>query len=228
MRKFDYIEQSILDKIVALRQNKIIQQMSLGDIICNEMNEKGCFAIEWRIDQIVDVSFYYIDKSMTDKILFHFWDLITLFKYLEENGLINISKMSDSSNEKAIYNHERYKREEKNGESEYYDLRYDGNKIKLSNNKFFEVSSCQTTYNKMIQNSNVALLLDRYAHSIIYPTYTLQLYVENGYMTDEELRHKEQMGAMQKQIKLNQKSICCAIWIAIISLFVSLLLAFIR
>lgn len=225
MRKFNSVEQSIINKIVASRQNETIQRLSFGDIICNEMKDKRCFSIEWKTDPIANISLYYTEMATARNVFFHFLDIMTLFKYLEENGLIYISKMSNSSNEKAIYNHNEYKREEKNGESEYYDLRYNGNKIKLHDNKVFEISSCHIIYNKMRQDSNVALLLDRYAHSIIYPTYTLQLYVKNEYMTDEELRHNEQMNAMQKQIELAQKSFWWAIGIAIISLIVSFLSA---
>ncbi len=205
MRNFSKVEQRILEEIVLARKNKDIARLSLDDIIAHEMEKVHCDIIDWRKDDSVNLYFY--KPATQDDVTFCFLDLMVLFEYLDRDGLVHIFEKDNHSGQKAIFSRKKYKYNEATDE---YTLLSNGD-ISIPKGKFAITGIDILSYNIVPPPSlKLIQLLDKYSHAIIYPTSTLENYVNNGYKTDEDIKFEKQY----QQTKIS-------IWIAIVSCFIA-------
>jgi hypothetical protein len=141
------------------------------------MDATGCYAIEWNTKVSYEKAVFFCkDTDAPISVIFGGLDVLSLFKYLEDNGYLLVMQQSNiSSDPYRLYSKKKYTYE--NGE---YWHKVEGN------------SKAVTLGSKQILNTDVALLLDKYAHSIVYPTTELELYVKRGFKTQEDIKFRKE------------------------------------
>ena len=174
MREFNDYEKTIITSLVEAEHTNDIVNLCVENYI---MKATGCYAIEWITDVGFEkVDFYCKDKNTQISVIFNGLDILSLLKYLEDNGYILVMQKANVTQlPKQLYSHKEYIYED----GTYWINMGNGCKGAVLGNK-------QTLY------TNVALLFDRYAHAIIYPTTELEQYVKRGFKTqDDEKFEKE-------------------------------------
>lgn len=174
MREFNDYEKTIITSLVEAEHTNDIVNLCVENYI---MKATGCYAIEWITDVGFEkVDFYCKDKNTQISVIFSGLDILSLLKYLEDNGYILVMQKANVTQlPKQLYSRKEYIYED----GTYWINMGNGCKGAVLGNK-------QTLY------TNVALLFDRYAHAIIYPTTELEQYVKRGFKTqDDEKFEKE-------------------------------------
>lgn len=174
MRKFNDFEKMVITELVEAGRTKDIANLFVANYI---MKATGCYAIEWIIDAGFEkVDFYCKDKDTQISVIFGGLDILSLLKYLEDNGCILVMQKANATQlPKQIYSRKEYIYED----GIYW--------INMGNDcKGAVLGNKQTLY------TNVALLFDRYAHAIIYPTTELEQYVKRGFETEDDIKFKKQ------------------------------------
>ena len=133
-------------------------------------------------------------------------DIIVLFEYLDKEGLVHIIELENHSGQKAIFSSKNYKYDD------VTDIYLLADCTKPYKNEI-EILS----YNIVSPLLKLKPLLDKYSHAIIYPTSTLENYVNNGYKTEEDIK-------FEKQCKLTKESIYTAWAIGCVSIILSIIM----
>lgn len=173
----------MIRQIVEFMRNGDFSNFCLDSVIYECVD---CFAIEWKTsDSDYEIKVLYTDSHNSHTIIRQLLDILCLIKYLEDNGLVLISKINTDSNEKQLYDAEMYERD-KDG----YKLIISKEPIKLVN--MLISNRAEFIHDESSIHIDLSLLFDRYVHSIIYPTYELQEYVDNGFKTPEDTKYENQ------------------------------------
>lgn len=216
MRNFSKVEQRIIEEIVTARKGKDIVRLSLGDIITHEMEKVHCSIIDWRTEG--PVRFYYNKPATQEDVLFHFMDIMVLFEYLDREGLVHIFELENHSGQKAIFSRKKYKYNE--ATDKYTMLSNDD--ICMPKGKFpitaIDILSC----NIVSPSLKLKQLLDKYSHSIIYPTTILEDYVSNGYKTDEDIKYEKQYQQTKTSIRIAIASCVIAFFTGLASIILNI------
>lgn len=174
MREFNDFEKAVITAFVEARKTKDILNLCVANYI---MDATGCYAIEWITDTGYEkIEFYCKDKNAPMSVMFGALDILSLLKYLEDNGYMLVTQKANAKQlPKQLYNHKKYIYED----GEYW--------IKMGEN-------CKGAIlgSKQFLFTDAALLLDRYANAIIYPTTELELYVKRGFKTEDDVKFKKQ------------------------------------
>lgn len=174
MRGFNDIEKKVITALVEARSTKDILSLSAKNYI---LDSTDCYAIEWVTDVGYEkVEFYFMDKNAPMSVLFGALDILSLLKYLEDNGYILVTQIANASQQpKQLYCSKKHI---------YKDGAY---WIKGDENGNEKIQGRQR-----ILYTDAALLLDRYANAIIYPTTELELYVKRGFKTEDDVKFNKQ------------------------------------
>ena len=174
MREFNDYEKKVITSLVEAGRTKDIVNLCVANYI---MKATGCYAIEWITNTGFEkVDFYCKDKDTQISVIFGGLDILSLLKYLEDNGYILVMQKANAIQlPKQLYRRKEYIYED----GTYW--------INMGNGcKGAVLGSKQTLY------TNVALLLDKYAHAIIYPTTELEQYVKRKFKTKEDIKFRKQ------------------------------------
>ena len=173
MREFNDFEKTVITALVEARHSNDIVKLCAADYI---MDATGCYAIEWNTNVGNEQArFFCKDIDAPLSVILGGLDVLSLFKYLEDNGYLLVMQQSNmSSDPYRLYSKKKYTYE--NG---LYWHKMEGN------------SKAVILGSKQILNTDVALLLDKYAHSIVYPTTELELYVKRGFKTQEDVKFRK-------------------------------------
>lgn len=183
MRHFSEQEQQVIRQIVESMRNGDFSNFCLDSVIYECVD---CFAIEWKTsDYDYEIKVLYTDSHNSHTIIRQLLDILCLIKYLEDNGLVLMSKISTGSSKKQLYDTGKYERDE-----DGYKLIISKEPIKLGN--MLISNRAEFIHDESSIHIDLSLLFDRYVHSIIYPTYELQEYVDNGFKTPEDKKYENQ------------------------------------
>ena len=177
MREFNDFEKAVITAFVEARGSNDILHLCAANHI---MNTTDCYAIEWITEVGWErVVFYCKDKNASSSVVFGALDVLSLLKYLEENGYILITQKANAAQfPKQLYNPEKYIYKD----GEYW--------IKMGENGLGVILG-----SKQLLYTDAALLLDKYANSIIYPTTELEQYVKRGFKTKDDVKFQKQQRA---------------------------------
>ena len=174
MREFNDFEKAVITALVEARHSNDIVNLCAANYI---MDATGCYAIEWNTKVSYEKAIFFCkDTDAPISVIFGGLDVLSLFKYLEDNGYLLVMQQSNiSSDPYRLYSKKKYTYE--NG---VYWHKMEGN------------SKAVILGSEQILNTDVALLLDKYAHSIVYPTTELELYVKRGFKTQEDVKFRKE------------------------------------
>ena len=174
MREFNNFEKAVITALVEARHSNDIVNLCAANYI---MDATGCYAIEWNTKVSYEKAVFFCkDTDAPISVIFGGLDVLSLFKYLEDNGYLLVMQQSNiSSDPYRLYSKKKYTYE--NG---VYWQKMEGN------------SKAVILGSEQILNTDVALLLDKYAHSIVYPTTELELYVKRGFKTQEDVKFRKE------------------------------------
>ena len=186
MRNFDKLEKSVITKWVDARLAHQIEKLSVGSIILDQ--QKGVIAVEWDSSSVKVV---HNKGAKPVVVLGALFDVLLFVKYLDDNGAILSSKSKHSETDSnRLYNEIMY---ERRANGEYWSKCKDGIpsiKIMGESYKFeFGISNHDTA----IVYCDLYKLLNKYAHSLAYPSHVLIEYVQNGFKTQEQQNFDKQM-----------------------------------
>ena len=198
MREFNDFEKAVITALVEARNTNNIANLCAENYI---MGKTGCYAIEWISDVGYEkVEFFSEYKNATISVIFEGLDVLSLLKYLEDNGYILVTQKANVKQlPKQLYNHNKYTYED----GTYW--------IKMGENCKGAIMG-----SKQLLHTDAALLLDRFANAIIYPTTELELYVRRGFKTEDDVKFKMQQRATKRSI-----------WVAIIIGLASLIATYV-
>lgn len=200
MREFNDFEKAVITALVNARHSNDIVKLCAANYI---MDATGCYAIEWVTDTGNEkIEFYCKDKDAPMSVMFGALDILSLLKYLEDNGYILVTQKANAKLlPKQLYSHKKYIYED----GKYW--------IKMGEN-------CKGAIlgSKQLLFTDAALLLDRYANAIIYPTTELELYVKRGFKTEDDVKFEAQQSIAERSLKITKKSVWVAIAIGLASL----------
>lgn len=197
MRNLNKEEQYIVRKLVSAREKLQIQEMCLATILDESLDN---MAIEWSANQ---VSVFAKKSINAQEQYMHLCDVIALFLYLEMEGMILVHTNPDLLQEKALYNHNMYKKEG----DKYVSLDESGLSVEIFGKPCVFQYSVPSQHSTTIY-SDLSTLLDKYVCALIHPTQELVDYVNNGFKTKEDKRY------------------CAQKWISIIAIMVSFVVGF--
>ncbi len=205
MRDFNDFERAVITTLVNARRTNDIANLCAAKYI---LKATGCYAIEWETNVSYEKArFFCEDKDAPISVIFGGLDVLSLLKYLEDNGYLLVMQQSNISSDLCrLYSSKKYTYE--NG---VY-LK------KMEDNSKAAILGCE-----QILNTDVALLLDRYAHSIIYPTTELELYVKRGFKTEDEARFEAQQKDTKQSIKVARWGVFVAFVVGLLGLLATYL-----
>lgn len=205
MREFNDFEKAVITTLVEARHSNDILNLCAANYI---MDATGCYAIEWVTDIGNEkIEFYCKDKDAPMSVMFGALDILSLLKYLEDNGYILVTQKANALQcPKQLYSHKKYIYED----GVYW--------IKMGENcKGAILGSKQLLY------TDAALLLDRYANSIIYPTTELEQYVNRGFKTQDDIKFEAQQNDTKQSIRIARWGIFIAIILGLLGLIATYL-----
>ena len=179
MRKLNQDEQYIVWKLVSAREKSQMREMCLATIMDESLDS---MAVEWSTNQ---VSVYTKKDINAQEQYMYLCDIIALFQYLEKEGMILIHTNTNLLQEKALYNHNMYKKEG----DRYVSLDETGLSINIFGKPCVFQCSVPSQHSTTI-DSDLSALLDKYVCALIHPTQELVDYVHNGFMTKEDLEYR--------------------------------------
>ena len=216
-------EQKILKELVKSKKdiNAGIQNYQSGRLL--EYAGFNFAAIKWDKEGNKPIQIYYEDKKTEEsfyKNLFILYDYLLFLEELEKERLIVIlpAKLEgEQEKERILFNRRIYKNKEV----------FNSWQLNDSINGFIFLDSSRKEYKSWI---DITSYLEKYVYlKIIYPTSALESYVNNGFKTQEQLRHeqvinnqieihKEEMDNLREQLKQTK----CSTRVAFITLFATI------
>lgn len=189
------VEQKILKELVESKRNSDagIQNFQSGRIL--EQSARFNFAaIKWDKDGNKPIQIYYEDKKNEEgfyKTLFILYDYLLFLEELEKERLIVIlpAKLEEEQEKERILFNRRFKNKEV----------FNSWQLNDSINGFVFWDNSRKEYKSWI---DIVSYLEKYVYlKIIYPTPVLESFVNNGFKTEEQIRHDEEMANLKKQLK---------------------------
>ena len=190
------VEQKILKELVEFKRNSEtgIQNFQSGRVL--EQSARFNFAaIKWDKDGNKPIRIYYEDKKNEEgfyKNLFILYDYLLFLEELEKERLIVIlpAKLEEEQEkERILFNRKRYNNKEV----------FNSWQLNDSINGFVFWDNSRKEYKSWI---DIVSYLEKYVYlKIIYPTSVLESFVNNGFKTEEQIRHDEEMANLKKQLK---------------------------
>lgn len=194
-------EQKILKELVESKKdsNAGLQNYQSGRIL--EQSAMFNFAaIKWDKDSNIPIQIYYEDKKNEEgfyKNLFILYDYLLFLEELEKERLIVIlpAKLEEEQEkERTLFNRRIYKNKEV----------FNSWQLNDSINGFIFWDSSRKEYKSWI---DITSYLEKYVYlKIIYPTSALESFVNNGFKTQEQIRHNEEMNNLNKQLKITRRT----------------------
>ena len=205
MRNLNKEEQYIVRKLVSARKKLQIHEMCLATILDESLDS---MAIEWSENQ---VSVFAKKSINAQEQYMHLCDIIALFLYLEMEGMILVHTNPDLLQEKALYNHNMYKKEG----DKYVSLDESGLSVEIFGKPYVFNYSVPSQHSTTIY-SNLSALLDKYVCALIHPTQELVDYVNNGFKTKEDLQY-------DNDTRRSRWGLAVAIVVGLISTFIGVI-----
>ncbi len=173
MREFNDFEKAVITALVEARHSNDIVKLCAADYI---MDATGCYAIEWNTNVGNEQArFFCKDIDAPLSVILGGLDVLSLLKYLEDNGYILVMQQTNLSSDRyRLYSRKKYT---------YKDGKY---LSKIAHDVRGYIGGSEQKL-----NTDVALLLDKYAHSIIYPTTELEMYVKRDFKTQEDVKFRK-------------------------------------
>ncbi len=158
-------------------------------------------AIKWNKDGVKPIQIYYEDtkdKQGFYSNLFILYDYLLFLEELEKERLIVVlsAKLEEEQEEERIlFNRQKYDNKEV----------FNSWQLNDSIKGFIFWDNTRKEYKSWI---DIASYLEKYVYlKIIYPTSALESFVKNGFKTQEQIRHNEEMGNLNKQLKNTSRSL---------------------
>lgn len=190
------IEQKILKELVEFKRNSEagIQNFQSGRVL--EQSARFNFAaIKWDKDGNKPIRIYYEEKKNEEGFytnLFILYDYLLFLEELEKERLIVIlpAKLEEEQEkERILFNRKKYNNKEV----------FNSWQLNDSINGFVFWDNSRKEYKSWI---DIVSYLEKYVYlKIIYPTSVLESFVKNGFKTEEQIRHDEEMDNLKKQLK---------------------------
>ena len=107
MREFNNFEKAVITALVEARHSNDIVKLCAADYI---MDATGCYAIEWNTNVGNEQArFYCKDIDAPLSVILGGLDVLSLFKYLEDNGYLLVMQQSNmSSDPYRLYSKKKY------------------------------------------------------------------------------------------------------------------------
>ena len=201
-------EQGIVRKLAELKgdgRNINLQNYQAGRIL-EQIVGFNFAAIKWDVTKQEPIEIFYEKDEERDEAFSSFFalcDFLYLLEELQNAGLIAVQSVLFDE-DRLLYNRNKHKREE-------------------FDNWHFNKEQIGVSYlvpGRGIQTYRIDIVdyLENYLHlKIIYPRPAFFEYVANEFMTVEQVRHDEEMGNLNKQLKATRRSA----WYAFATLIVT-------
>lgn len=214
MRELTKSEKELLKKILNFKEKGLIQELQSARLLRKQLS---CTVLKWTQTPQRCLTIYY---SNNEKIsaFYEIVDYLTFIKELEDNRLITIlpNTNKDISTERILYNRDNIGCKEDCKSDAFEKLLNTFKEEKYYYQK--EGNTMRPLMVKEILNIDIIDILERYATAIIYPLPLLKEYVNNNYITLENVHYNEQL----KRIKIaNLVAIVAVLITAILGLIQS-------
>lgn len=174
-------------------------------------------AIKWNKDGVKPIQIYYEDtkdKQGFYSNLFILYDYLLFLEELEKERLIVVlsAKLEEEQEEERIlFNRQKYDNKEV----------FNSWQLNDSIKGFIFWDNTRKEYKSWI---DIASYLEKYVYlKIIYPTSTLESFVKNGFKTQEQVRHDEEMGNLKEQLKNTKRTTVYALFTLIVTVILGTL-----
>lgn len=202
MREFNDFEKAVITALVEARRSNDIKTLQAAHHI---MDATSCYAIEWDTTENNEkVVFCCEDNDAPISVTMSGLDIIALLKYLEDNGYVLATRRT-LADEQRLYNHIKIKYE--------YDRYW-----RIGEGIDYAIGGC-----KQILYTDAALLFERYANAIIYPTTELEQYVNRGFKTQDDVKFEAQQNDTKQSIRVARWGIFIAIILGLLGLLATYL-----
>lgn len=200
-------EEDFLKKLVEIKESSSKDKLSKlqSGYLLQTIVEFNFAAIKWDKDGNDSIKIYYEEKSREDEAksdLFRLFDYLLFIEELEKIGLIAVLPVM-GKNEKDYLEEERilYNRKEYGKDKHIFDNWSENS----SHEGFVFLDPSRKERRSWI---NIISYLEKYVYlKIIYPSPSLESFVKNGFKTQEQIRHNEEMGNLNKQLKNTSRSL---------------------
>ena len=174
-------------------------------------------AIKWNKDGVKPIQIYYEDtkdKQGFYSNLFILYDYLLFLEELEKERLIIVlsAKLEEEQEEERIlFNRQKYDNKEV----------FNSWQLNDSIKGFIFWDNTRKEYKSWI---DIASYLEKYVYlKIIYPTSALESFVKNGFKTQEQVRHDEEMGNLKEQLKNTKRTTVYALFTLIVTVILGIL-----
>jgi hypothetical protein len=217
-------EEDFLKKLVEIKESSSKDKLSKlqSGYLLQTIVEFNFAAIKWDKDCNDSIKIYYEEKSREDEAksdLFRLFDYLLFIEELEKIGLIAVLPVIEKTEEVCI-EEERilYNRKDYGKDKQVFD-----NWSENSSHKGFVF--LDPSRKERWSWINIISYLEKYVYlKIIYPTSALESFVKNGFKTQEQIRHNEEMGNLNKQLKNTR----CSLTITAFTLIATIILGTIK
>ena len=200
-------EEDFLKKLVEIKESSSKDKLSKlqSGYLLQTIVEFNFAAIKWDKDGNDSIKIYYEEKSREDEAksdLFRLFDYLLFIEELEKIGLIAVLPVM-GKNEKDYLEEERilYNRKEYGKDKHIFDNWSENS----AHEGFVFLDPSRKERRSWI---NIISYLEKYVYlKIIYPSPSLESFVKNGFKTQEQIRHNEEMGNLNKQLKNTSRSL---------------------
>lgn len=200
-------EEDFLKKLVEIKESSSKDKLSKlqSGYLLQTIVEFNFAAIKWDKDGNDSIKIYYEEKSREDEAksdLFRLFDYLLFIEELEKIGLIAVLPVM-GKNEKDYLEEERilYNRKEYGKDKHIFDNWSENS----SHEGFVFLDPSRKERRSWI---NIISYLEKYVYlKIVYPSPSLESFVKNGFKTQEQIRHNEEMGNLNKQLKNTSRSL---------------------
>ncbi len=216
-------EEGFLKKLVEIKECSSKDKLSKlqSGYLLQTIVEFNFAAIKWDKDGNDSIKIYYEEKSREDEAksdLFRLFDYLLFIEELEKKGLIAVLPVM-GKNEKDYLEEERilYNREEYGKDKHIFDNWSENS----SHEGFVFLDPSRKERRSWI---NIISYLEKYVYlKIIYPTSALESFVKNGFKTQEQVRHDEEMGNLKEQLKNTKRTTVYALFTLIVTVILGTL-----
>lgn len=215
-------EENFLKELVEIKESSSkdkLSKLQSGNLL-QTIVEFNFAAIKWDKDGNDSIKIYYEEKSREDEAksdLFRLFDYLLFIEELEKIGLIAVLPVIEKTEEvcieeeRILYNRKDY------GKDKHI---FDNWSENSSHEGFVFLDPSRKERRSWI---NIISYLEKYVYlKIIYPSPYLESFVKNGFKTQEQIRHNEEMVNLKEQLK-NTK---CSTKVAFITLLATIVFGF--
>lgn len=200
-------EEDFLKKLVEIKESSSKDKLSKlqSGYLLQTIVEFNFAAIKWDKDGNDSIKIYYEEKSREDEAksdLFRLFDYLLFIEELEKIGLIAVLPVIEKTEEDCI-EEERilYNRNEYGKDKHIFDNWSENS----SHEGFVFLDPSRKERRSWI---NIISYLEKYVYlKIIYPSPSLESFVKNGFKTQEQIRHNEEMVNLKEQLKNTSRSL---------------------